>query len=292
MLNQALMSAQAFILSLEPGFQKRYMHGIRLSCSAAISLQCILYRQVFMHDGRPDVIWPRVGSLSAVFLAGLSIPRQPSVLHQGLQVDRESSVSFWRRLTFSWGPFHASGSVIPENMKMADLPEVGHASRVTTLKKIWTPAGAGKPVHLWRQLMRAFFPTLVTQWLLVFISSASQFSSRFALYRLLQCLENQGKPPSSAPFWVAGLGIGLLFETLSNSWLIWFTQMRLQIPIEGLLKSLIVEKLTRRPLAAGERRLHKRGGKGVNATQFDYSSLTDILSNHWYVHLHSTKISS
>lgn len=280
--NQALMSVQALIVSLEPSFRQRYAHGIRLSSSAAISFLCLLDRENFMHSGRLEVIWLQVGSLLAVFLAGLSIPRHPSVLYQGLKVDREFSVSFWSRLTFSWGPFHASGSIIPGSMKMADLPEVGHASRVATLKEIWTAAGTNKPVHLWRHLMRAFFPTLIIQWSLVLVYSASQFGSRFALFRLLQCLEIEGQPSNSAPFWVVGLGVGLLVETLSNSWLIWFTQMRLQIPIEGLLKSLIVEKLTRRPPAVAKGRMQKRGGKGTHGNQFEYPSLTDILSNHWY----------
>ncbi|EGX88534.1 ABC bile acid transporter, putative [Cordyceps militaris CM01] len=276
----ALLSVQALILSLEQRFQQRYAHGFRLGSSAALCLLWILYRAAAVQEGRSEAPWSEIGSLLAVFLASWSIPRRPVVFRQGLQVDSELSVSFWSRLAFSWGPFHASRSAIPHKIQMDLLPEVSHSSRVARWKPIWTSTRGDNSVHLWKQLMRAFLPTLIVQWCLAFASAASQFGSRFALFKLLQCLEKHGQPSNSASAWVAGLGTGLLIETLSHSWLIWFTQMKLQIPVEGLLKSLVVDKLTRRPLAPGKGLVPKQASNAKSAGQFEYPSLTDILTNH------------
>lgn len=276
------MSIQALAVQLEPRFPRRYAHGIRLGCSATLTLHLMLYREWFMHNASPDMLWPQIVSLLAIILAGLSIPRRPLVFCQGRPVDCELSVSFWSRLTFSWGPFHGSRSAIPKQMRMEDLPEVGHSCRVNTWKQL-LPVGEDKQVHLLRQLMTTFCPILTTQWSLVLITSLSQFGSRFALFQLLQCLEDQEKSSSTALLWVVGLGLGLLVETFSHSWLIWFTQMRLQIPIEGLLKSLVLEKLTRRPLAT--RGSSPNESKTTTDTdQLEYPSLTNILTNHWFVH--------
>ncbi|PQK14607.1 hypothetical protein BB8028_0005g01380 [Beauveria bassiana] len=278
MLIWALMSIQALIVSLEPRFQQRYAHALRLGSSAALCLSLILYKKYSKQDDRLKATWPEVGSLLAILAGSLSIPRRPSVSHRGQQVDRELSVSFWDRLTFSWGPFPASRSAIPDNMRMEDLPEVRYSSRVTTSKQLL--ARVDESVHLWRQLSRAFLPALIIQWLLAFLTAAAQFGSRFALFKLLRCLEGSEKSSNTAKLWVLGIGMGLLVETFSQNWLIWCTQMRLQIPIQGLLKSLVVEKLTRSPLAAGKGSLPKEGEKAAEARKPEYPSLANILTNH------------
>ncbi|TQV97378.1 multidrug resistance-associated protein 1 [Cordyceps javanica] len=59
--------------------------------------------------------------------------------------------------------------------------------------------------------------------------------------------------------------------------------MRLQIPIEGLLKFLVVEKLTRRPLAAGKRPPPSGSRTVADADDLEYPSLANILNYHWFL---------
>ncbi|KAJ6780358.1 hypothetical protein PWT90_06553 [Aphanocladium album] len=217
--------------------------------------------------------WFEPGILLTIIVGSTSIPRRPAVFRGSKAVDGQFSASILDRLSFAWGPFHRSK--VPVNLKLEDLPEVGHMSRARVIKNLFEiRGGAGE---LSERLIRAFWPVLLQQWLLVFAAAFSQFSSRFALFKLLQTLETQTDRNELAGFWVVALGLGLLAETFSKSWLTWVTQMRLQIPIEGMLKTLVLEKTTRRKLTSEEASAKKSNTAG-DATE-EKPSLTELVSN-------------
>lgn len=168
---------------------------------------------------------------------------------------------------------------MPKELRMEDLPEVRNCTRMRTMKGLFRATGV-QSNRLWMQLVRTVWPVMIQQWLLVLLTAAAQFGSRFALFKLLQFLEVPAGNYVIAWIWVAGLGAGLLVETVANSWLIWVTQMKLQIPIESLLKAMIFDKMARRPLATQSDA--ESGSKtGTNSESSEKLSLTDLLSNTW-----------
>lgn len=271
---------QTFVVTMDSRFIERYTHGIRLACSAAFSIPSVLCKFQLETGQRPASIFIEICLLLLILVASLSIPRRPTVVHHGKTVDRQFSVSLLDRLTFAWGPFHQAGVIVPTVMKMEDLPQVGHTSRLRSIKETFeTDGGAGE---LWQQLIRAFWSTILRQWMLVFVTASSQFGSRFALFKLLQALEMRTELFAVVWVWVLGLGLGLLVEAFSKSWLVWVTQMRLQIPIEGLLKAFVFEKTTRKKL--GSRISPSKNTKAGEQASQEKLSLTDVITNDWYEH--------
>ncbi|KAJ3493432.1 hypothetical protein NLG97_g4735 [Lecanicillium saksenae] len=272
-MNWFFLVMQAFIINNDSRFLVRYMHGVRLAFSAAFSLPWAIYKRPIKMGSEPQSNWFELCLLLIIIVASTSIPRRPAVFYGGKAVDRQFSASVIGRLTFAWGPFHQSKSEVPTSLKMEDLPEIGYASRVRVLKDVFEVRGGTG--ELWQRLMRAFWSVLVQQWLLVFLAACSQFGSRYALFKLLQALEMQPGYNEAAGVWVVGLGFGLLVETFSKSWLTWVTQMRLQIPIEGMLKTLVLEKTARSKLS-GEN--NSANGKNESAPT-EKLSLTDLVTN-------------
>lgn len=271
---------QVFVVTMESRFIERYTHGIRLACSAALSIPSVLCKFKLETGHRPASNCMEICLLLVILVASLSIPRRPSVVHHGKAVDRQFSVSLLDRLTFAWGPFHQAGVIVPTSMKMEDLSEVGHTSRLRSMKQTFeTGGGAGE---LWQQLIRAFWPTILRQWMLVFVTASSQFGGRFALFKLLQALEMRTELFAVVWVWVLGIGLGLLVEAFSKSWLVWITQMRLQIPIEGLLKAFVFEKKTRKKL--GSKFSSSKSTKAGDSASQEKLSLTDVITNDWYEH--------
>lgn len=254
------------------------MHGIRLASSAALALLWTCYEPLLMRKSPTKSDGIEICSLLIIVVGGLSIPRRPTVFRGGKNVDREFSVSFLGRLSFAWGPFHQSRATVPKSMKMDDMPEIGHSSRLRVIRSEFEAHGGVG--DLWKRLIRAFWPTLLQQWLFVFITAFSQFGSRFALFKLLQALETQPQGSGMAGVWVLGLGLALLTETFSKSWRTWITQMRLQIPIESMLKTFVLEKTTRKQLGSGKDSSKK--AKQPGSAEAEKLSLTDLVSNDWY----------
>lgn len=154
---------------------------------------------------------------------------------------------------------------------MSDIPDIGHLARVQTLKQQFQQKVKGKD-KLWKQFLLAFLTEMAQQCLLVLVNALSEFGSRFALFKLLQCLENATNTGKTL-IWVVLMGAGLLIETVSTSWVIWVSQMRLHLPAEQMLKTFIFEKSTRRQLIA-------ETSQSISGQQ-DSPSLTDLVSNDW-----------
>src|SRR4051794_39305124 len=118
-------------------------------------------------DPRAGSSWFEPGILLTIIVGSTSIPRRPAVFHGRKAVDGQFSASLVDRLSFSWGPFHRSKVLV--SLKLEDLPEVGHASRARVIKDLFeVRGGAGE---LSERLMRAFWPVLLQQWLLVFTAA-------------------------------------------------------------------------------------------------------------------------
>ncbi|KAH6606189.1 abc bile acid transporter [Trichoderma cornu-damae] len=173
---------------------------------------------------------------------------------------------------------------VPEKIGLQDLPDVAHDARAQTLVRVFrrVEQRAGN-ASLWEKLARAFATPLIQQWLLALLKAFSQFAGIFFLHRLLEQLEGpvpyaDGRGPWTQVF---GLGFALTMETVTTNWLIWVTQMKLEMPVIALLNTLIFEKHMRRPLPheAEQSPDQTRGGQTRDQQSASPSSLTDMISN-------------
>lgn len=269
LIPQILLTLQATAVFFEPQAHQRYYNGLNCAYTAVLALPYVIYRSVLLTD-LPQ-LWLEPTAALTLLLASLSIPKRPIVYHRGLRIDQEHGVSFIDKLSFSWGPFQQPGACLPEKMKMSHLPDVGHLARVRTLKHQFRQR-TGNAKALWKQILLTFLPLMVQQWLFVLVNAFSEFGSRFALFKLLQCLESPAEARTTW-LWVVLMGVGLLAETLSTSWVIWISQMRLHLPAEQMLKAFVLDKTTRRQLTAEKT-------QDANGQQ-DGPSLTDLVSNNW-----------
>lgn len=274
------IQAVAFTSELDP--RLRYTHA------SSIALSAIVTATSLVRKGRPSaqdgysLPWPEVAAALAILFGAICLPRRPVVFYRGHRVDQEHGASVLSRFSFSWSPFHRSGEAQPEKIDLQDVPAVAHSWRVRTLRERFESMGrgaSGSPSPLWQRLVRTFWPRLAQQWLLVLLTAVSEFGSRVALHQLLKGLEKShsgqaGVSPAGPWIWVAGLGLGLLANTVARAWLNWVTQMKLQMPVMALLNALVFDKTTRRQLhheaaSPGEK------GKGQPAGP----SLTNMLDN-------------
>lgn len=211
LLLQTMMSIQAIAISRELSFRQRHTYGICGSLSAAVISASAVYRWKYWQNipESDELLWPHIVAAMAVIFGCITLPRRPIVFFNGKQVDQENGAPILDRLTFSWSPFHQSRAAISETIDLHDLPDVSHKLRARTLKDRFNNTLGGKvgELILWKQLLRTLRRQLIHQWLLIFLKATSEFGSRFALYRLLQCLELSSLPKgnSLALTWVAGL---------------------------------------------------------------------------------------
>lgn len=265
MLTWTILSLQATILSRQSSLDRRYVNGSLLALSALLAVPSFAFR----------LTWPELVALLAVAAAALSIPCSPQLFYHGQPVDQELSTSVLGRLLFAWGPFRRDGTLLKGSVSLDNLPVVGHATRIRTQKDLFK-ARAAPSDRLWLQLLKTFFPTLTLQWLLVILDAVFQFGGGYALFKLLAALEQPVEPAGAACVWAwtAGLGVSLVAQTLAGSWVVWVTQLKLQIVIEGLLKSLVFDKTTRRRLIVET--------NTPSAGKEEELSLTEMITNDWY----------
>ena len=196
-----------------------------------------------------NIVLTSVESALAVSLiiACLALPRRPSVVKDGQPVDEQFTVSALSRYTFTWGGEILRYARTNKGLDLTDLPKLDHHSRSEILQKEFL--SRKQKNRLWKSVLSAHAPALIQQWILTILQSFAQFGPQFAMYKLLQLLEQRSEGASVARVawaWVVGLGVSMLISSWIEAWLFWLVWSTLGIPIRAELSALIFSKSMRR----------------------------------------------
>ena len=186
-------------------------------------------------------------AIPLLLLSFLSIPKRPTVYYQGQEVVNLNGCSNISWLSFTFGFLHQTNAAnLPAKLQLSDVPTPCYQLRAKPLREQFQASGKG--TKLWVQLFKSCFRLLIIEWTLVVCKAISEFGSRYALYRLLQCLErdmNSVREKGSWA-WAGAMGGCLLGEVLADTWLFWISSGVLYNTATVSLQTLIFEKMTRK----------------------------------------------
>lgn len=208
-----------------------------------------------------------------MLLGFLSFPRRPVVFMGTAEVLNEKGVSILDWVLFSWG-LHKNYANLPTSLRMQDLPRIPYSQSASTVRGQYDTCD--KITVLWRRLAILFLQPCLMQWILALLEALSEFSTRFVVHHLLQRLENQPKIDAWTFAWVALLPLSLLSESLWGNWSTWTGHTRIQLPMLGLLQSLVFEKSLRLHAGTGDKSTKEKSNHEAPSTM-------DAVFSHRYV---------
>lgn len=187
-----------------------------------------------------------VGALALV-IAYSSVPRRPDVYRDEKVVDKQFTTSIIGRFGFSWpGPllqFAASN----KGLDIGDLPEIDYQTRSKTLRQVFEQVG--KKNKLWKYLFWSHKWAFISQSVFVTITSVTNFLPQFALFFILNALEDRDSGLDSVFrlwMWVFALGLSLVISSWMEAWLFFICFSRIGQPIFQQLAAVIFGKAMRR----------------------------------------------
>lgn len=196
--------------------------------------------------------------------ASVSLPRRPTVYHDGVEVDGMYTVSAYGRYSFAWVERLLKLSRKKNRLEMEDLSKMDHLTRSKDLSAAW--ASEEHPHKLWIEIFLAHKFAFTMQWLLTLIQAFGNFAPQFVTYHILKILEKRvgGAPVGlDAWIWVATLTIATIGAAWVESWLFWVSWAELAIPIRSQLAALIFQKAMRRKDVKGASKAgKKKSGEG------------------------------
>ncbi|KAL8652523.1 MAG: hypothetical protein Q9226_004237 [Calogaya cf. arnoldii] len=176
-----------------------------------------------------------------VLLFGLTLPRGPS-FKQAVLVDREHTTSIWNRLTHQWSYGVLRQARAKNTLDLEDLPLLRPSMFSQRLHKKFRTVLESNSLPLWKIIFLAHWPTFLQQYALSILQSAAQLAPQFAMYSLLRIFEVRQYSPTvdaTSWFWVATLGLSMIFAAWIETQSLWIMWSRLVIPIRSEMSSLI-----------------------------------------------------
>ncbi|KAB8239478.1 putative ABC transporter [Aspergillus alliaceus] len=230
--------------------QDRYKLGI---WSAVSSL--LLSIVAFFLDG----LWSSLNksgtsiSLSAVkctagiilSLTNVSFSRRPEVYLGSKPVDRQRTVSFLSRYTFSWPAPILSKAAKNKQLEPEDLPAIGYEVRARILYDRWQSCRKQK---LWRKFLQIYRTTWFAQLVMQLLSAAAHYLPQVLLFFTLRLLEERdARAENQKQIWIATVGLGgsLFISSWLDTLLQWIATMELELPIREQLSAVIFSKALR-----------------------------------------------
>ena len=187
---------------------------------------------------------------TAAFLllcAYVSIPRRPDVFRNGRVVDRQYTTSLIGRYGFAWPGSLLRFAAANKSLNVGDLPEIDHEVRSKNLRQRFE--AVGKKDALWKSLFWSHNVSFIAQWILVVITSVTNFLPQVALLYILKALEARDAGQASALqlwIWVLALGASITLSSWIEAWLYFVVFSKLGIPIYEQLSAVIFGKSMRR----------------------------------------------
>jgi hypothetical protein len=198
--------------------------------------------------------------------------------YQGQEVVNLNGCSILSWLSFTFGFLHQnSASYLPAKLSLSDVPTPYHQLRAKSLRERFKASEKGAKLYI--QLFKSCFRLLVLEWALVFCKAVAGFGSRYALYRLLQCLEHGMNSVRERESWVwtGAMGGCLLAEALADAWLFWISAGVLYNTATASLQTLIFEKMMRKQYTQST-----VNGEGDTDDSKSSPSTTDMMFNDTY----------
>lgn len=184
---------------------------------------------------------------ASILCAYISLPRRPDVFKDGKMVDRQYTVSAFRRYVFAWPEHVLDFATKKRTVELKDLPRMDHLTRSENLREQFD--NMSRKGRLWQQLYFAHSAAFVGQWVLTLLQAIILFVPQFAMYQILTTLERRQSGEFvgyDAWIWVFALCTGLILNCWVSSWMDWVSLAQLGVRIEAQLSALIFSKAMQR----------------------------------------------
>ncbi|KAL7943262.1 P-loop containing nucleoside triphosphate hydrolase protein [Trichoderma barbatum] len=191
----------------------------------------------------------RLVSLAAavpLLFANISIPRRPDIFYNGKPVDAQFTRSILSRFTWSWGQPLSELAVKKGDLDEKDIPGPDHHFRARDLVNAWHSFEFKGT--LLRNLLRAYLPFLLVQWVVTVIRSLVGLGPFWAMLRVIELLEQrlEERPMGQILAYIISLAIFSLVGQWMQGWINWVSIYKTSIPLRGQLSALIFEKSLKR----------------------------------------------
>ncbi|KAJ6781783.1 hypothetical protein PWT90_08506 [Aphanocladium album] len=291
-----LLSAQAAYAVGASTCTRRYT----ISRAAVLgSLIATLYFIVVIYNTE-NYFWRELPNLAIllVFAAALAcVPCQPTLYTGDREVLNRQGSSLLSWITFSYGFLHRSSAAkLPGKLTLEHVPAVNHHLRAKILHDRFRRVGNG--ASLWLQLGQLCLKPLVLQWFFVLAKSLSEFGSRYSLFNLLRCMEDNRHPINNRELWkwTGMMSSGLFFGALADAWLLWTTAGILYGSVDSVLQAMVLEKFMRKEVGNGESKKDKlkssegKAQAASNAMFKETQSIARAVLDNYYFPMAAFKI--
>ena len=279
---QLLLLLQAGSIALERRPVQKFNLGIggALSCLAiglallleiGFSLQRALFTKRYkIHLSLSSI---QIVLTICLLFAHLSLPRRPEIFVNRLALDRQYTVSAFRRYSYAWCEPLLNDAVKKRRMNLEDFPRPDHHMRSKDLHDAF-PVMRPKQ-KLWRLIILAHQWAFAKQWMLTLLQSILLFAPQFAMLKILQVLEKRAlglQIKLEAWLWIMALGLSLFAGSWAEGWLNWISYSGIALPMRADLSALIFNKAMRRKDVRGA----AKAVKNSKATGVDVSEVEPV----------------
>ncbi|KAE8326526.1 P-loop containing nucleoside triphosphate hydrolase protein [Aspergillus sergii] len=245
-----LLLVQECIIISRTTPQERYDLGIW----SAISALLLSIAGVFLDDlwSNPNASGPSISLAAVKFTAGIilsftnvSFSRRPEVYLGCKPVDRQRTVSFLSRYTFSWPVPILSKAARNKQLEPEDFPAIGYGVRTQTLYGRWISCTHTK---IWRKLLNIHRTAWIAQVAVQLLTAVAHFLPQALLFLTLRLLEERdAQADNQKQLWITTVGLGgsLFISSWLESLLQWVVSMELELPIREQLSAAIFSKSLR-----------------------------------------------
>jgi ABC-type multidrug transport system fused ATPase/permease subunit len=240
--------------------EPKYLERFRLSAFGALSSISLLVAIVsenlilwsFLDTPRPVNVHVTLTVIQTVDVVALlvtfgAVPRRPDVYRDEKAVDRQYTTSILGRLSFAWPVPILNFAATNKGLEIDDLPEIDYHTRSKTLRKAFEDVG--KKNKLWKSIFWSHKWAFISQWILVTITSITNFLPQIALLFILRALEDRDAGRDSVFrlwMWVVALGLSIVISSWLEAWLFFICFSRIGQPVFQQLAAVIFGKAMRR----------------------------------------------
>lgn len=253
---------QALNLFVERIPVRRYNLGIQAAAGFALLIITVCVENGIQRSYSSSADGTRFWMLAIELIAAviscctcLFLPRRPSVSHGGQTVDKQYTVSALNRWTWTWASEYLALARLKNRLVLSDIPVLNFGVRADY---VVSRMASRKPRdRLWKTLIFTHRLELVIQSMISIMQGIIQFAPQFAMYKLLELLEDRAKDNSIAKIawaYVIGLGLSISLAGWMEAWIHWIVLARLGLLIRTELSALIFSKTMRRKDVKGSQK--------------------------------------
>jgi ABC-type multidrug transport system fused ATPase/permease subunit len=251
-----LLLLQAVILVITPKCTRRFELGFYGGLSSVLLGVAIVIENLALwsQDAIPAPSNVHITLSTVLFAAAflllyayVSIPRRPDIFWNGKVVDRQYTTSLIGKYGFGWpGPLLRFAAA-NKTLDISDLPVIGHEMRSKNLRRNFE--AVGKKDKLWKSIFWSHKLSFIAQWVLITVTSITNFLPQIALLYILRALEDRDAGQASTLklwIWVLALGVSITISSWIEAWLFFVVFGKIGIPVYEQLSAVIFGKAMRR----------------------------------------------